>query len=120
MTVSRRAVLSLIVGLVSLFLTALPSVAQKTKPSESAKPGDVPAVVNPVDPKTYGGMKWRLIGPFRGGRALAVTGVPSQPDTFYFGAVAGGVWKTSDAGNTWDPLFEKQTTSSIGAIAVSD
>jgi len=65
-------------------------------------------------------MKWRLIGPFRGGRALAVTGVPSQPNTFYFGAVGGGVWKTTDAGNTWDPLFEKQTTSSIGAIAVSD
>ena len=76
--------------------------------------------VNPVDPKTYGGMKWRLIGPFRGGRALAVTGVPSQPNTFYFGAVAGGVWKTMDVGNSWDPLFEKQTTSSIGAIAVSE
>jgi photosystem II stability/assembly factor-like uncharacterized protein len=76
--------------------------------------------VNPVDPKTYGGMKWRLIGPFRGGRSITVTGVPSQPNTFYFGAVAGGVWKTTDAGNSWDPLFEKQTTSSIGAIAVSD
>src|SRR6266852_2798979 len=76
--------------------------------------------INPVDPKTYGGMKWRLIGPFRGGRALAVTGVPSQPNTFYFGAVAGGVWKTMDVGNSWDPLFEKQTTSSIGAIAVSE
>src|SRR6266849_730992 len=119
-TVSRRAVLSLIVGLVSLFLTALPLPAQKTKTFEVAKPVDAPAAVNPVDPKTYGGMKWRLIGPFRGGRALAVTGVPSQPNTFYFGAVAGGVWKTTDAGNTWDPLFEKQTTSSIGAIAVSD
>src|SRR6266851_5365663 len=119
-TVSRRAVLSLIVGLVSLFLAALPSVAEKTKPPESAKPGDAPAVAKLVDPKTYGGMKWRLIGPFRGGRALAVTGVPSQPNTFYFGAVGGGVWKTTDAGNTWDPLFEKQTTSSIGAIAVSD
>ncbi len=87
-TVSRRAVLSLIVGLVSLFLTALPLPAQKTKTFEVAKPVDAPAAVNPVDPKTYGGMKWRLIGPFRGGRALAVTGVPSQPNTFYFGAVA--------------------------------
>src|SRR2546430_8939570 len=46
--------------------------------------------------KTYGGMKWRLIGPFRGGRALAVTGVLSQPNTYYFGAVAGGVWKTTE------------------------
>jgi len=76
---------------------------------------------NPVDAKTYNGMKWRLIGPFRGGRAIAVTGAPTQPNTFYFGAVAGGVWKTTDAGNTWDPVFDKQTTtSSIGAIAVSE
>jgi photosystem II stability/assembly factor-like uncharacterized protein len=73
-----------------------------------------------IDPKTYGGMKWRLIGPFRGGRVLAVTGVPSQPNTYYFGAVAGGVWKTTDGGVTWDPLFDKQTTSSIGSIAVSE
>jgi len=51
---------------------------------------------NSIDPKTYGGMKWRLIGPFRGGRALAVTGVTSQPNTYYFGAVAGGIWKTTD------------------------
>jgi len=73
-----------------------------------------------IDPKVYGGMKWRLVGPFRGGRVLTVTGVSSQPNTYYFGAVAGGIWKTTDGGVTWDPLFEKQTTSSIGAIAVSD
>ena len=73
-----------------------------------------------VDPKTYSGMKWRLIGPFRGGRVLAVAGVPSQPNTYYFGAVAGGVWKTTDGGISWDPLFDKQTISSIGAIAVAD
>ncbi len=72
-----------------------------------------------IDPKIYGSMKWRLIGPFRGGRVLAVTGVSSQPNTYYFGAVAGGVWKTTDGGVTWDPLFDKQTTSSIGSIAVS-
>jgi photosystem II stability/assembly factor-like uncharacterized protein len=73
-----------------------------------------------IDPKIYGAMKWRLIGPFRGGRVLAVTGVTSQPNTYYFGAVAGGVWKTTDGGVSWDPLFEKQTTSSIGSIAVSE
>jgi photosystem II stability/assembly factor-like uncharacterized protein len=73
-----------------------------------------------VDPKTYGGMKWRLIGPFRGGRVLAVTGVASQPNTYYFGAVAGGVWKTTDGGISWDPLFDKQIISSIGAIAIAD
>ena len=73
-----------------------------------------------IDPKLYSAMKWRLIGPFRGGRVLAVTGVTSQPNTYYMGAVAGGVWKTTDGGITWDPLFDKQSVSSIGAIAVSE
>ena len=73
-----------------------------------------------VDPKTYDGMKWRLIGPFRGGRVLTVAGVPSQPNTYYFGAVGGGVWKTTDGGNSWDPLFDKEPISSIGALAVAD
>ena len=65
-------------------------------------------------------MKWRFIGPFRGGRALTVVGVASQPNTYYFGAVSGGVWKTTDGGLTWDPLFDKQPISSIGSIAMSD
>jgi photosystem II stability/assembly factor-like uncharacterized protein len=73
-----------------------------------------------IDPKTYEEMKWRLIGPFRGGRVLAVTGVVSQPNTYYFGAVSGGVWKTTDGGLTWDPIFDKQNISSIGSIAVAD
>ncbi|MGH9676384.1 MAG: hypothetical protein ACRD36_04720, partial [Candidatus Acidiferrum sp.] len=68
-----------------------------------AQQADRSAAANTVDPKTYSGMKWRLIGPFRGGRVLAVTGVPSQPNTYYFGAVAGGVWKTTDGGVSWDP-----------------
>jgi photosystem II stability/assembly factor-like uncharacterized protein len=73
-----------------------------------------------IDPKTYDGMKWRLIGPFRGGRSLTAVGVVSQPNTYYFGAVSGGVWKTMDGGLTWDPVFDKQKISSIGSIAVSD
>ena len=65
------------------------------------------------------GMKWRLIGPFRGGRVLAVAGVPSDPNVYYFGAVAGGVWKSTNGGLTWTPMFEKEPVSSIGSIAVS-
>ena len=65
------------------------------------------------------GMKYRLIGPFRGGRAIAVSGVPNDINTYYFGSVAGGVWKTADAGNTWDPIFDDQPIASIGAIAVA-
>ncbi|HYL64624.1 MAG TPA: glycosyl hydrolase [Candidatus Methylomirabilis sp.] len=80
----------------------------------------ISATAQQIDPKTYGGMKWRLIGPFRGGRVLTVAGVPSQPYTYYFGAVGGGVWKTTDGGNSWDPLFDKQGISSIGALAVAD
>ncbi|HKD91827.1 MAG TPA: hypothetical protein VKB56_07980 [Terriglobales bacterium] len=64
-------------------------------------------------------MKWRLIGPFRGGRSVAVAGVPSQPDVFYFGSVGGGVWKTENAGQTWQPIFDSQPIASIGAIAVA-
>ena len=73
-----------------------------------------------VDPKLYEGMKWRLIGPFRGGRALTAVGVVSQPNTYYFGAVSGGVWKTTDGGITWEPVFDKQDISSIGSVAVAD
>jgi photosystem II stability/assembly factor-like uncharacterized protein len=65
------------------------------------------------------GLKWRLIGPFRGGRVVAVAGVPGDSATFYFGAVNGGIWKTSDAGTVWKPIFDDQPVGSIGAIAVA-
>jgi photosystem II stability/assembly factor-like uncharacterized protein len=72
------------------------------------------------DQRSFKGMKWRLVGPFRGGRAVAVTGVAGEPNLYYFGAVAGGVWKTTDSGLTWTPLFDSQPISSIGAIAVAE
>jgi photosystem II stability/assembly factor-like uncharacterized protein len=64
-------------------------------------------------------MHWRNIGPFRGGRTRAATGVPSQPNVFYMGQVDGGVWKSDDYGRTWNPIFDGQPTQSIGAIAVA-
>jgi photosystem II stability/assembly factor-like uncharacterized protein len=69
--------------------------------------------------RLYEAMRWRSIGPFRGGRALAVVGVPSEPTVFYFGSVDGGVWKTTNAGLTWEPLFQHQPVASVGAIAVA-
>ena len=67
----------------------------------------------------YSGLRWRMIGPFRGGRVNAVSGVIGQPDTFYFGSVGGGIWKSSNAGRTWTPAFDSNNVASIGAIGVA-
>jgi len=71
-----------------------------------------------VDPGTFNGLHWRLVGPFRSGRALAVTGVVGHPDWFYFGAVGGGVWFSPNAGRTWKPIFDNVSQASIGDLAV--
>jgi len=70
-------------------------------------------------PELYHGFKWRLIGPFRGGRVVAVSGIPGNSTTFYFGAVNGGVWQSSDAGVVWKPIFDGQKVASVGALAVA-
>src|SRR5438552_7692031 len=70
-------------------------------------------------PSLFQEMRWRMIGPFRGGRTRAVAGVPSEPNVFYMGAVNGGAWKSDDYGRTWDPIFDSQPTQSIGDIAVA-
>src|SRR5256885_642283 len=72
-----------------------------------------------IAPSLYAGLRWRNIGPFRGGRVNGVSGVPGQPSTFYFGSVGGGVWKTTNAGRTWLPIFDSQPIASIGAIGVA-
>lgn len=72
-----------------------------------------------MDPAQWQDLHWRSIGPFRGGRALTVTGVAGQPQHFYFGAVNGGVWESKDAGRTWQPIFDAQAVGSIGALAVA-
>ncbi|PYS84111.1 MAG: hypothetical protein DMF67_06290 [Acidobacteria bacterium] len=67
----------------------------------------------------YSALRWRMIGPPRGGRVNAVAGVPGEPTTFYFGSVGGGVWKTTNSGRTWTPIFDSEPIASVGAIGVA-
>src|SRR5215203_6417583 len=74
-----------------------------------------------VDPAFFNGLRYRLVGPARGGRVTTVTGVPSQPATFYMGVASGGLFKTTDSGVTWTPITDgKVPVASMGAIAVAD
>ena len=130
----RPVVLAL---LVTCLLTALPAQNDQStlssesgqKPAEKPKAAataEKPALNDKEDDKEsqgpFKGMQYRLVGPFRGGRVVAVSGVVGQNDTYYFGAVAGGVWKTTDGGLNWKPIFDKTkgASPSIGALAVAD
>ncbi|MGO9803610.1 MAG: WD40/YVTN/BNR-like repeat-containing protein [Steroidobacteraceae bacterium] len=99
-----------------LTLAAAPALAAAAPAArEAAAANAAPA----VDPSLFGALKWRSIGPYRGGRALAVAGIPGDPETFYFGAVAGGVWKSTDGGASWLPLTDGTAISSVGALAIA-
>jgi photosystem II stability/assembly factor-like uncharacterized protein len=103
--------LSIVLGLAVALLHA----------QQPAAPGAPATLVRPpgINPALFQELQWRNIGPFRGGRTKAAAGIPSQPHVFYIGAVNGGVWKTTDAGRTWTPIFDDQPTGSIGAIAIA-
>src|SRR5271163_4135198 len=73
----------------------------------------------PLDPSLYAGMRWRLIGPYRAGRVSAVAGIPGDAAVYYMGTPGGGVWKTTDAGRVWNPIFDDQHVASIGAVALA-
>ena len=103
MRASRRIVPAALLGIA---LTAAAVAASASAPSA-------------VSPSLFSGLRWRLVGPFRGGRVNAVSGVPGQPNTFYYGSVSGGLWKSANAGRTWTPVFDAQPVASIGALAVA-
>ena len=73
----------------------------------------------PVSPSGFSELRWRSIGPFRAGRTVGATGIPSQPNVFFIGVNNGGVWKTTDAGRTWRPIFDDQPTGSVGDLAIA-
>ncbi len=101
-----------------LLLLALSSPGPLTAAAQTATPDTQPDA-KPKGP--FDGLAFRQIGPFRGGRVGAVTGVQSQPLTFYMGATGGGIWKTADGGMHWAPVADGQLKlGSVGAIAVAD
>ena len=109
---TRSLFVSAALGLSSMALASLPARMALAAPASDAP------VATPLDAR-FQDLAWRNVGPFRGGRALAVAGSPTEPNTFYFGAAAGGVWKTTDAGANWKPILDSQPVSSIGAVAVA-
>ncbi|HPG05652.1 MAG TPA: glycosyl hydrolase [Saprospiraceae bacterium] len=97
-------------------------VSQWTFAQRKAKPVTTaaPAPITQYDQKLFDAIQWREVGPFRGGRSATVTGVPGKPDLYYFGATGGGVWRTTDAGETWDNISDGFFGGSIGSVSVSE
>lgn len=111
MTMRRLFLLTLLGALAASAVNAVP--AENTSTHADNTPALGPEVGQ------FGALKWRSIGPFRGGRVVAVAGVVGEREHFYFGAVNGGVWETTDAGRTWASRFDAQSTTAIGAIAIA-
>jgi len=118
----QLCLISCLLVLLTSFLTAQKSSKKKNAPapSVSAAPSSPMEQGRKEEDPLFKGLTWRLVGPFRGGRVLAVSGVVGEPNTYYFGGVGGGVWKTTDGGLNWIPMSDKEKFSSIGAIAVAE
>jgi len=99
--------------------TPTPQASSQTQAASAAPNENESEEAAKPEEKAFKGMKYRMIGPFRGGRSLTAAGIPGDPTTYYFGSTGGGVWKSTDGAMTWSPVFDKEGTSAIGSIAVS-
>jgi photosystem II stability/assembly factor-like uncharacterized protein len=109
----------LLVSACALILAAAAAPATSAQQAQSGATSVSAHQAPPVDPALYSAMRWRLIGPHRAGRVSAVAGVPGDWTTYYMGTPGGGVWKTTDGGEVWNPIFDDQHVASIGAVAVA-
>ena len=136
---ARSISIAIFLTLFTLFSIAAAAQAKPERQSKAAKAAEAPQSTQAAkaaattgskneedseetakpEEKVFKGMKYRMIGPFRGGRSLTAAGIPGDPTTYYFGAEGGGVWKSTDGAMTWSPVFDKEGTSAIGSIAVS-
>ena len=104
----------------AFLLTVAPALVAQARSAPASRRASMPMLAS-VDSNLLKGLHWRMVGPDRGGRVTSVTGVPSQPFTFYMGVASGGVWKTTDAGQNWFPITDGQIPlGSIGAIQVAE
>ena len=112
-----------LVPLILVLAVSLAAQGQKEREPRAvtAQPVGLPPVAasNKDEDPQFKGMEYRLIGPFRGGRSLTASGIPGNPNTYYFGSTGGGVWKSTDGAMTWVPVFDKEPVSAIGSLAVA-
>ena len=116
---SGKSDVRLTMALAAVIVVILGALALGSARAQEPQGSSAPAGAATVDPSLYSAMRWRLIGPYRAGRVSAVAGIPGNPAVFYIGLPGGGVWKTTDGGRVWKPIFDETGVASVGAVTVA-